>query len=108
MERGFQQNALSYLLFLRLIPVFPFFIVNIVPAFLGVSWRTFMLGTLIGIVPGTFVYASIGSGLGALLQAGQKPDLGSVLRPEILLPMLALALLALAPVIYKKLKGGSD
>ncbi|MDQ2695879.1 MAG: TVP38/TMEM64 family protein [Pseudomonadota bacterium] len=102
MEDGFRDNALSYLLVLRLIPIFPFWAVNLVPAFLGVDLRTYIIGTFFGIIPGSFVYTSVGSGLGVILDAGQKPDLGLIFRPEILLPLVGLAVLALIPVIYKK------
>ncbi len=102
MEDGFRSNALSYLLVLRLIPLFPFWLVNLVPAFLGVSTATYVLGTFIGIIPGTFVYASVGNGLGALIDAGQDPDLGIIFRLDILGPLVGLAVLALLPVLYKK------
>src|SRR3546814_11678061 len=64
MRAGFQEDALSYLLVLRLIPLFPFWLVNLVPAFLGVSLKVFALGTLIGIIPGSLVYASVGNEIG--------------------------------------------
>jgi uncharacterized membrane protein YdjX (TVP38/TMEM64 family) len=102
MEDGFQENALSYLLVLRLIPLFPFWLVNLVPAFLGVSTSTYVIGTFIGIIPGTFVFASVGNGLGAPLDAGQDPDLGIIFQPDVLGPLIALALLSLLPVAYKK------
>jgi uncharacterized membrane protein YdjX (TVP38/TMEM64 family) len=105
MEAGFRENALSYLLFLRLIPLFPFWLVNLVPAFLGVPLRTYVLGTFVGIIPGTIVYASLGNGLGAVLDAGERPDLEFVFKPVVLIPILALAVLALLPVVYKKIKG---
>lgn len=104
MEDGFRRNAFSYLLVLRLVPVFPFWLVNLVPAFCGVPLRTYALATLIGIVPGSFVFASVGSGLGALLDRGETPDLKIVFQWNILLPILGLALLALLPVIVKKLQ----
>jgi len=104
MEDGFRKNALSYLLVLRLIPLFPFWLVNLVPAFLGVSTTTYIVGTFVGIIPGTFVYASVGNGLGALIDAGQDPDLGIIFRPEILGPLIGLAVLALLPVIYKRIQ----
>lgn len=104
MEGGFRKNALSYLLVLRLIPLFPFWLVNLVPAFLGVSTATYVVGTFIGIIPGTFVYASVGNGLGALIDAGQDPDLGIIFRPEILGPLVGLAVLAMLPVLYKKMQ----
>ncbi len=102
MERGFQENALSYLLFLRLIPVFPFFLVNLVPAFLGVRLGTYVLGTAIGIIPGSLVYASVGDGVGAVLEAGQDVNLRIIFEPRFLLPIVGLGILALLPIVYKK------
>lgn len=101
MEAGFRENALNYLLFLRLVPIFPFWLVNLVPAFLGVPLRTFVLGTLIGIIPGSIVYCTVGSGVGAVLDAGGEPDLELILSPPILLPLVGLALLSLVPVLWK-------
>jgi len=106
METGFRENALNYLLFLRLIPAFPFWLVNLVPAFLGVPFPTYVVGTFLGIIPGTLVYASVGNGLGAVFEAGQSPDLGIIFRPAILLPIVGLAVLAILPVAYRKIKGG--
>jgi uncharacterized membrane protein YdjX (TVP38/TMEM64 family) len=105
LEAGFRENALSYLLVLRLVPLFPFWLVNLVPAFLGVPLATYALGTFIGIIPGSFVYASVGNGLGAVFDSGGTPDLSIIFEPEILLPIVGLSLLALIPVIYKKVKG---
>jgi uncharacterized membrane protein YdjX (TVP38/TMEM64 family) len=105
MEAGFRTNALSYLLVLRLVPLFPFFVVNLVPAFLGIGLGTFVIATFFGIIPATFVIASIGNGLGTILDAGGMPDLGILFEPAILLPILGLAALALVPVVYKHLKG---
>ncbi|MCZ4281605.1 TVP38/TMEM64 family protein [Kiloniella laminariae] len=102
MESGFKENELSYLLVLRLVPLFPFWLVNLVPAFVGMSLRNYVIGTFFGIIPGTFVYASVGNGLDALFRSGETPDLGIILRPEILLPIMGLALLSLVPVLYKK------
>lgn len=105
MEKGFRDNALSYLLFLRLIPLFPFWLVNLVPAFLAVPLRTYVLGTFFGIIPGSIVYAAVGNGLGTVFDQGRTPDLSIIFKPEILLPILGLAVLALAPVAYKAIKG---
>lgn len=107
MEEGFREDAFSYLLVLRLIPIFPFWLVNIVPAFLGVPLRTYVLGTFIGIIPGSLVYAGVGSGLGTVFEAGGTPDLGIIFRPEIILPIIGLAVLALLPVAYRRFKGRS-
>lgn len=103
-EAGFRENAASYLLVLRLIPLFPFWLVNLVPAFFGVPLRTFVLASFVGMAPATFVYASLGDGLGAIIAAGQSPDLGIIFQWRVLGPLLALAVLALLPVVYKRLK----
>lgn len=104
MEAGFREDAFSYLLILRLIPLFSFWLVNLVPAFLGVPLRTYALATVIGIVPGSFVYCGIGNGLGSLFESGQTPDLGVIFEPAVLLPIAGLALLSLLPVAYKRYK----
>ena len=104
LEAGFQRNAFSYLLFLRLVPLFPFFVVNLVPAFLGVSLRTYFVTTLVGIIPGTFVYASVGNGLSAVLDAGGTPNLERIFEPDILIPIIGLAVLSLIPVAYNTIR----
>lgn len=104
MAEGFRADAFSYLLVLRLVPVFPFWLVNLVPALLGVPLRTFALATALGIVPGSLVYASVGAGLGHVLERGEEPDLGLILEPAVLLPLLGLALLALLPVAWRRLR----
>jgi uncharacterized membrane protein YdjX (TVP38/TMEM64 family) len=104
MEAGFRKHALSYLLVLRLIPIVPFWLVNLVPAFVGVPLRTFFVGTALGIIPGTLVYTCVGNGLGVVIHQGGTPDLGIIFEPEILAPILGLALLALSPVLYRRLK----
>jgi uncharacterized membrane protein YdjX (TVP38/TMEM64 family) len=106
MEDGFAANALSYMLVLRLIPLFPFWLVNLVPAFMGVPLTTYALATFVGIIPGSLVYASVGAGLGAVFDRGGTPDLGIILEPRIFLPLIGLALLALLPVAHKRWKAG--
>lgn len=103
MEAGFRDNALSYLLVLRLVPLFPFWLVNLVPAVLGVPLRVYVIGTFFGIIPGSLVYAAVGNGLGAVFDQGRTPDLGTIFKPEILLPILGLAVLSLVPLIYKRI-----
>ena len=105
MEVGFRENAFSYLLFLRLVPAFPFWVVNLVPALLDVRLSTYAVATFLGIIPGTFVYAHVGAGLGAVFEAGETPNMGVIFQPEILLPVLGLAVLSLVPIAVKKLKG---
>lgn len=104
MEDGFRENALSYLLFLRLVPVFPFWLVNLVPAVLGVPLRTYVVGTFIGIIPGSFVFCSVGNGLGTLFEKGEMPDLGVIFEPPVLIPIIGLAILSLIPIVYKRMK----
>ncbi len=100
MRQGFVDNAASYLLVLRLIPIFPFWVINFVAAFLGVPLKTFFWTTLIGIIPGSLVYVALGNSLGRILDAGQTPQLNVIFKPFILIPLLALAVLSLLPVIY--------
>ena len=103
-EAAFNANAASYLLTLRLVPLFPFFIVNLGAALLGVRFATFALTTFFGIMPASFVFVSIGNGISALLRAGGEPNLSIVTRPEIILPLLGLAAISLMPAIYKRFK----
>ena len=103
-EAEFRENSWSYLLFFRLVPIFPFWMVNLALAFLGVELKAFVITTMIGIIPGTFVYASLGNGLGVIFDQGANPDLNAIFQPEILLPLIALSVLALIPVVYKRLK----
>ncbi|MDE0206577.1 MAG: TVP38/TMEM64 family protein [Candidatus Tectomicrobia bacterium] len=108
MQEGFQEGALSYLLVLRLVPIFPFFLVNLVPAFLGVTLRVYVLGTFIGIIPGTFVFATVGAGLGSVFDQGGSFSAAGILTPQIITALVGLAVLALIPVVYKKIKGRSQ
>jgi len=99
LEAGFRADAFSYLLVLRLVFIFPFWLVNLVPALVGVRLPTYVLATFLGIIPATFVYASLGNGLGSVVE---DPGLGVLLRPSILVPIVGLAFLALIPVGYKR------
>ena len=107
-EAGLKNNELSYLFILRLIPAFPFFIVNIVPALFDVKLRNYILTTFFGIMPGSFVYASVGAGVGAIFDAGGEVQLsGLMLQPKVIGPILGLIALSLLPILYKTFKGGS-
>lgn len=101
MQKGFQENALYYLWTLRLIPLFPFVAVNLVAAILQIPLRTFFWGTLIGIIPGTFVYVSIGNGLKHVIQ---EPSFSReiILEPHIMVGLIGLGILSLLPVLYKR------
>ncbi|MES2711623.1 MAG: VTT domain-containing protein [Pseudomonadota bacterium] len=98
---GLRRNAWSYLLVLRLVPLFPFLLVNIVPAFAGIKLRVFALTTFFGIMPGTAVFSLSGAGLGRTLDSGGALDLGSIFTTEILLALGALAALSLAAIPLK-------
>jgi uncharacterized membrane protein YdjX (TVP38/TMEM64 family) len=102
MQQGFAENALSYLFVLRLIPIFPFFLVNLAPAFLGVSLRIYLIATFFGIMPATFIFALAGSGLGSVLDQGKDITVSGIFTPEIIAAFSGLALLALLPVAYKR------
>ena len=122
LRQGFKENALSYLLFLRLVPAFPFWLVNLAPALLGVPLRTYVLGTFFGIIPGTMAFSFAGAGLGSVIEAQKQSyadcltrqrlgetgecqftlDTGALITTEILLAFAALGFVALIPVLMKK------
>ena len=104
MEEGLERNAFAYMLFVRFVPVFPFWLLNIVPAFFRVTPRTFVVTTFLGIIPGTSVYASIGAGLDKVFQEGRVPDLSTLRDPHIYLPLCAMGTLALVPVVWSWLR----
>lgn len=102
MQQGFKNNSISYLLTLRLIPLFPFVAVNLVCAFLKVPFRTFFFTTLIGIIPGSFVYVSLGV---AMREVINQPEFTPIviLNPKILIALCGLGIITLLPVVYKRL-----
>jgi uncharacterized membrane protein YdjX (TVP38/TMEM64 family) len=120
-REGFQEDAFSYLLFLRLVPIFPFWLVNLAPSLLGVSFGTYVATTFLGIIPGTFAYALAGNGLDSVIEAQQAQhqsclakmgaggqescpyalDPGALLTPELIAGLVALGLVALVPVAVK-------
>ena len=105
MGAGFNEHPKSYLFVPRLVPLFPFWLVNIVPAFLGVSLSSYVIATLFGIIPATFIYTLVGDGAGAVLDRGQDLDLSIICEPRFILPIVGLAVLALLPIVYKNYKG---
>jgi uncharacterized membrane protein YdjX (TVP38/TMEM64 family) len=123
LAQGFRADAFSYLLFLRLVPAFPFFLVNLVPAFAGVKLGTFVAATALGIIPGALVFAFAGTGLDSIIAAQKssydacmaagRPDChltfnaGDVLTPQLIGALIALGLLALLPALVKRLRARS-
>lgn len=118
LRAGFKENAMSYMLILRLVPAFPFVVVNLAPAFLGVSTRTYVIGTFLGIIPGTAAYCLVGASLGVPLEVENaryaacvaekgaaactySVDLKSLVSPELVVAGIALLVVALIPVGYK-------
>ena len=108
LKAGFRADAFNYLLMLRLIPIFPFWLVNLVAALSGMRLAGYVVGTFLGIIPGSFVFVALGTGLGDIVAAGRVPDLGIAFRPSVLLPMMGLAALAAMPVLYKRRQAGHD
>jgi len=104
-ERGFQKDEFNYLLALRLVPVFPFWVLNIAPALLGMKLRNYVLSTALGIIPGTFVYVWVGKGAAQTIKLGGRVDPAALLfEPHIIGPLVGLALLSLLPVLLKRLR----
>jgi uncharacterized membrane protein YdjX (TVP38/TMEM64 family) len=95
-QEGFAKNAFSYLLTLRLIPLFPFFVVNLVSGLTRVRVGTYVAATALGIIPGSFVYAYAGRQLGTI------NSLKEIASPNVIGAFVLLGLLALVPVVYKK------
>jgi uncharacterized membrane protein YdjX (TVP38/TMEM64 family) len=96
MRAGFAAHAFNYLLFLRLVPVFPFFLVNLAPAIAGIPLRTYVLATAIGIIPGSFVFVNVGEALGRI------ESTRDLVSPGTLLALALLGALALVPVLWRK------
>jgi uncharacterized membrane protein YdjX (TVP38/TMEM64 family) len=123
LAEGFTADAFNYLLFLRLVPVFPFWLVNLAPALLGVRLRTFVLATALGIVPATFAFAFFGAGLDSLVAAQESAyraclaagrsdcrldfDIKAAATPQLLLALTALGILALVPTVVRRLRSRS-
>lgn len=107
-KRGLDDNQWSMLFFIRLVPVVPFFVANLVPAFFAVPLHRYVISTFFGIIPGSLVYSSVGAGLGEVFDRGDEPNLGLIFEPYILLPLLGLCALSLLPVIVKAAFGRRD
>ena len=97
-----KKDAFFYILTLRLIPVTPFWLTNVAAALIAIPVPTFILATLIGILPPDFIYAGIGSGLDALFVSGRALSLHALITPRILLPLIGLAVLSVLPILYQR------
>jgi uncharacterized membrane protein YdjX (TVP38/TMEM64 family) len=124
LRQGFQEDAFNYLLFLRLVPIFPFWLVNLAPALLGVGLGTYVLATAIGIIPGAFAYSIAGKGLDSLIVAQQAAHQSclakmgldaeescpfvleprALLTPGLIAGFVALGVVALIPIAIRRFK----
>jgi uncharacterized membrane protein YdjX (TVP38/TMEM64 family) len=104
---GLERDGFFYLLTLRLIPVVPFWLANLAPALVGMPFGAYAAATALGIIPGTAVFSGIGAGLGDVLAAGGRPELGIIFSAPILLPLLGLAALSLIGAWWRKRTGNA-
>ncbi len=104
MEKGLHENMVSYLLFIRMVPAFPFFLVNLAPALFGVPLRTYIWTTFIGIIPGAFVFTQAGTGIGSILDDGKELSMSTIFTTDVKIALCALALFSLLPVVVKKFR----
>ena len=116
MADGFREDAFHYLLFLRLAPIFPFWLVNIAPALFDMRLRPYLVATFLGILPGTYAYAFIGTGLDSVIAAQEAADPGcaaagtchievsALVTGELVAAFAALAVAALVPVVVRRLR----
>ncbi|KUF12484.1 TVP38/TMEM64 family protein [Pseudoponticoccus marisrubri] len=108
LRNGLRENEISVLFLLRLVPVVPFFVANLIPALVGVKFRNFLLTTGLGIIPGALVYTSIGVGLGEVFDRGEQPDLSLLWAPHVIGPILGLAALAALPIVIRAIRGRQE
>ncbi len=102
------ENEVSVMFMMRLVPVVPFFVANLLPAMVGVKFRHFLVTTAMGIIPGGLVFTSIGVGLGEVFDRGESPDLSLLWEPQVIGPMIGLALLSALPMIIKATRRNKD
>lgn len=100
-EEGFRGDAFNYLLTLRLIPAFPLLVVNVAAGLMNIRVRTFMLASVLGMIPSSFVYAGIGAGLGHLFAQGGPVTLETLFSPRIYLPIIGMGVLAFLPPLWR-------
>lgn len=106
LQARLREDEWSVLFLMRLVPLVPFFIANLLPALVGTSLWRFAVSTYLGIIPGALVFTSVGSGLGEVFAKGEAPDLGVIFTPPVLLPLLGLATLSTLPIMVRSLRKG--
>jgi uncharacterized membrane protein YdjX (TVP38/TMEM64 family) len=102
LDRGLRESGLSYLLFLRLVPVFPFWLVNLASGIAGLPLKTYVLGTVVGILPGSFVFANAGASLATI------DSMGNIASPRVIGSFVLLGLFALVPTLYQRAKARKE
>jgi uncharacterized membrane protein YdjX (TVP38/TMEM64 family) len=106
LQESLRANEWSILFLMRLVPLVPFFIANLIPAFVGTGLPRFAISTYLGIIPGALVFTSVGAGLGEVFAQGAAPDIRVIFTPPVLLPLLGLAALAALPMLLRAVRGG--
>lgn len=101
MQQALKEHQVMVLLSMRLIPVLPLMVANILPALVGVRFWTFAVTTFVGIIPADIIYTQLGAGLGEVFARGEHPNLNILFTPQFGLPLLGLAALSFAPVLVK-------
>ncbi|MCI5052364.1 MAG: VTT domain-containing protein [Simkaniaceae bacterium] len=104
-EGNMKENAAMYLLTMRLIPLIPFWLLNLAPAFLSVPLRTFVWTTFVGIIPGSYVYTQAGLGLASVFEDSDHFTFGAIFTPEVIIAFCVLIAFSLIPIIYKWIRG---
>lgn len=107
-KTGLHEHEINVLLLMRLVPVVPFFVANLLPALVGVRFFNFLWTTAIGIIPGAIVFTWIGVGLGEVFDRGERPDLSLLWEPQVIGPILGLCVLAALPILIKTVRGKKD
>lgn len=107
-KAGLHDNEVSVLFLMRLVPIVPFFVANLLPALVGVRFVNFAYTTVLGIIPGALVFTWIGVGLGEVFDRGESPDLSLLWEPQVIGPILGLCVLAALPIVVKQFRGKKD
>ncbi len=104
LKDGLTEHEISVLFLMRLVPVVPFFVANLLPALVGVRFFNFVYTTILGIIPGAIVFTWIGVGLGEVFDRGENPDLSLLWEPQVIVPILGLCVLAALPIVVKTIR----
>ncbi len=105
MEKHFHENSFYYLLSLRLLPIAPFFLVNLAAGIFAVTFRNFFVATILGMIPATFVYVNMGSSLNtAFLKPGNQFEIAALLTPQIIFAFILLAIISIVPIVWKQIR----